>query len=582
MLAAILALTCAEAQTAPVHLKIIALNDFHGNLQSPGKMRATPQGPDATVGGLDYVAGYVEHLESENPNHIVVGAGDLIGASPLLSALFHDEPTIEAMNRMGLELTSVGNHEFDKGKVELLRKQHGGCFPNDRNTCKGAAVGTPVPFEGAKFQYLAANVIDTSTGKTLFPPYAIRTYHGIKVAFIGLTLEDTPSVVLPSGVVGLRFLNEATTINDIVHTLRPQGVHSFVVLIHQGGAQRGRGAPDINACEGNLEGQPIAGIVNHLDDSVGLVISAHSHQPYVCEIPNSAGRKIPVTSAASYGRLLTDIDVTLDPRTRAITAVTAHNLLVDQTSGIKPDPAITNLIAGYSVLAAPLINRQVGSITADFTRRQSAGGESPLGDLIADAQLDATHDPANGGAVISFMNPGGIRQELPFNSGMPGVPAGEVTFGELFTVQPFSNNMFTITLTGAQIKTVLEEQFTGCAQGFPPDHSEPPPNNRMLQISNGFSYTWNRNGPVCAKVDPASIKLNGVVIDPSATYRVAVNNLLVDGGDQFYAFRAGTDRREGVRDLDAMTGYLAKHPAVAPPPPDRITVIPSSSDNTHP
>ena len=245
-------------------LKIIAFNDFHGNLQSPGKIAANAQSPEVAAGGVDFLAGYVEHLKSESPYSVVVSAGDLIGASPLVSALFHDEDTIEAMNRLGLELTSVGNHEFDKGKQELLRIQRGGCSTQDQNTCKGSVTGTPVPFEGAKFEYLAANVFDTTTGKTLFPAYAIKTYNGVQIAFIGLTLKDTPTIVTPSGVAGLRFADEASTINSIVSQLRNQGIKIFVVLIHQGGTQTTKGTHDINACEGGLNGSPIQSIVGKL------------------------------------------------------------------------------------------------------------------------------------------------------------------------------------------------------------------------------------------------------------------------------------------------------------------------------
>jgi 5'-nucleotidase len=563
--------TAAAAQN--IHVKVIAFNDFHGNLQSPGKMRSNAQSPEVPVGGVDFLAGYVEHLKSENPNSIVVAGGDIVGASPLVSALFHDEPTIEAMNRLGLDLTSVGNHEFDNGRRELLRKQNGGCSTQDKNTCEGAQTGTPVPFEGAKFKYFAANVVDTSTGKTLFPPYSIKTYGGIRIAFIGLVLQEAPTIISPSGIAGLRFIDEAVTTNAIVKKLRRQGIKSFVVLIHQGAGQTTKGIVDINACEGGLHGSAIASIVNKLDPAVALVVSAHSHQAYICEVPNSIGRSIPVTSAASYGRLVTDIDLTINKHSKTITAVTAHNILIDRTNpAIKADAAIKALVDKYTAIAAPLQNRVVGSVTAAITRKFTAAGESVLGDLIADVELDTTRDPATGSAVIAFMNTGGVRADLPFASGIAGIPDGEVTYGELFTIQPFGNVLTTMTLTGGQIKTVLEEQFKGCAQGFPPDQSTPPNTNRMLQVSEGFTYTWNPSAAPCSKVDPASIKLNGVVLAPSAKYRVTVNDFVAGGGDQFFAFTGGTDRFGGPPDLDAMTAYFAKHPSVSPPETHRITV----------
>jgi len=564
--AAVLVYSCL-ADT--VTLKIIAINDFHGYLQSPGKFRADPQSADVPAGGVDVLAGYVARLRSQNPNHVVVSAGDLIGASPLVSALFHDEGTIETMNRLGLDLNAVGNHEFDKGSRELLRMQSGGCSTRDQNTCKGAKVGTPVPFEGARFQFLAANVFDQATGKTIFPPYAIRTYNGVPVAFIGLTLKGTPTMVTPSGVAGLRFDDEAATINALVRELRPQGIRSFVVLIHQGGMQTTKPPVDINACEGGLEGSPIQAIVSQLDDAVDLVISAHTHQAYVCRIANSAGRKILVTSASSYGRLVTDIDVTLDTTTRKAVVVSARNILVDRTnSKIAPDAAIERIVEQYATLAAPISNRVVGHITADIAGTNTPGGESALGDLIADAQLEATRD--TGHAVVAFMNRGGIRANLTFASATAGAPSGQVTYGELFTVQPFGNSLVTMTLTGVQLKTLLEQQFKGCSLDFPPGNTSGRFADQILQVSEGFTYTWDSAGAACNKVDPASIKINGVTVVPAEKYRVTANSFLADGGDQLFEFTRGTDRVGGPQDIDALADYFARHETISPGHVDRI------------
>jgi 5'-nucleotidase len=379
------------ARAQEIRLKIIALNDLHGNLQSPGKFAANADSPAVDAGGVDYLAGYVVWLKSENPDNVVVSAGDLTGAAPLVANLFHDEGTIEAANRLGLEINAVGNHEFDKGVRELRRFQHGGCSTLDENTCKGKVVGTPVPFEGAKFEYLAANVFDTATGKTIFPGYAVRTYHGVKVAFIGVTLQETPTMTTASAVAGLRFADEATTINAIVRRLRGQGIESFVVLIHQGGFQKLQGARDVNACVGDMEGQPIRPIVGRLDDAVDLVLSAHTHEAYVCLLPNRAGRKIPVTSASAYGRVLTDIDVTIDTKTKDVTAVAARNLVVDRTNAaVTPNAEIARIVDAYAALAAPMVNRVVGSVAGVFTKTQVESGESSMGDLIADAELEAT------------------------------------------------------------------------------------------------------------------------------------------------------------------------------------------------
>jgi 5'-nucleotidase len=235
-------------------------------------------------------------------------------------------------------------------------------------TYRGAEVGTAVPFGRAKFQYLAANVFDEASGKTIFPAYVIKTYSSVPVAFIGLTLEGTPVTVRAGGIAGLRFAGEASTINALVRQVRAQGIQSFVVLIHQGGWQEvPKGAVDINGCEGGLQGTPIEAIVNQLDDAVELVISGHTHQAYVCQIANGAGRKIPVTSAASFGRLLTDIDVTVDTTTKKVTGVMAQNILVDRSNTkITADAGIKGIVDRYAALAAPIASRVVGSITADI------------------------------------------------------------------------------------------------------------------------------------------------------------------------------------------------------------------------
>jgi len=554
----------SAARAATFQLKIIALNDFHGNLQSPGNFRANAQSPEVPAGGVDYLAGYVAYLKAQNPDNIVVSAGDLTGASPLISALFHDEGTIEAMNQLGLEINAVGNHEFDKGKQELLRLQHGGCSTLDANTCADALARTPPAFAGAKFRYLAANVVDTATGKTLFPAYTVKSYHGVKVAFIGLTLEDTPSVVTAAGVAGLRFAHESSTINTAVRDLKRRGVESFVVLIHQGGAQSGRSV-DINECAGGLEGTPIKTIVNQLDAAVRLVISAHTHAAYICRTPARSGNPVLVTSAASYGRVLTEIDATIDTKTGKMTAVTARNRVVDRTNlAIEPDPAVQRIVDRYATLTAPMVHRVVGAVTAEITRAPNDAGESAMGDLIADAQLETTSAVTAGGAQIAFMNDGGIRA---------GLADGKVTFGELYTAQPFGNSLVTMTLTGAQIKTALEEQFAGCALGVPAG-KDARASDALLQVSQGFSYAWSQAGAACSKVDAAGIKLNGVTVMPAVRYRVTANSFLADGGDQIYVFKNGTDRVAGPPDLDALTAYFAKHQPVEPIQPQRIRVVP--------
>ncbi|QSA97312.1 bifunctional UDP-sugar hydrolase/5'-nucleotidase [Methylococcus sp. EFPC2] len=575
---------CAHAviPTGTTTVKIVAFNDFHGQIESPGTFRLTGASSPATpVGGVDWLAGYIAKYRAENPTTTVVSAGDLIGATPLISALFHDEPTIETMNMTGLEFNAVGNHEFDEGKEELERMQKGGCHPTDPNSCKGAEAGAPVndegEFAGADFKFLAANVEETATGKTIFPPYAIKHYGKVRVGFIGMTLKETPTIVTPTGVAGLQFKDEAATVNALIPKLKARGVEAIVVLVHQGGTvPTAQNASTMNSCSGDLEGTPLKPIVHALDDAVDLVISGHTHQAYNCLIANQAGRLIPVTSANSIGRILTDIDLSVDNKTGHVLAVSAQNVLVDRADAtVTPDAAIKSVVDGYRALATPIANRVIGSISASLTRDSTGAGESTLGDVIADAQLEATRNPGFGDAAAAFMNPGGIRANLSYASSPAGEGDGKVTYGEAFTVQPFGNSLVTLTLTGAQIHTLLEQQFTGCTEGYPAGApATGQPFNRILQVSAGFSYEWKEKGTACDNVDPASIKINGVTVDPAASYRVTVNNFMADGGDQLYVLTQGSDRLGGAQDIDALEAYLTAHSPVAPGARDRIGLAP--------
>jgi 5'-nucleotidase len=530
-------------QGSQVEVQILALNDFHGNLMPPAGSSGRVGTVDA--GGAAFLATHVKNLEQTNGNSIVVSAGDLIGASPLLSALFHDEPTIEAFNQIGLDINAVGNHEFDEGTAELLRMQNGGCHPVD-----GCIDGDG--FAGADFQFLAANVVSEATGKTLFPSYTIRNFNGAKVAFIGMTLEGTPSIVSPSGVAGFRFLDEADTVNALIPELVAQDVGAVVVVVHEGGSPT---ALNINGCTG-VTGA-IVDIVNRLSDRVDLVISGHTHQPYNCVIDGK-----PVTSAFSFGRLVTDIDMRVDRAKKRVTSIAINNRIV--TRDVTPDPGIVALIDRYNVIAAPIANRVIGQITADITRAQNAAGESALGDVIADGQLDATDDPGFGDAVAAFMNPGGIRADLTFAGSAAGEGDGNVTYGEMFTVQPFGNSLVTMTLTGAQIDRMLEEQFAPCTLGT----------NRILQVSVGFAYRWSTTGGSCDKVDPTFTTIDGVPVNALSSYRVTVNSFLADGGDSFPILVSGTNRLGGAVDTDAFEAYFVANSPVPPGPQNRITQVP--------
>ncbi len=389
-----------------VEVQILGLNDFHGNLQPPSG--SSGRVGSVNAGGAEYLATHIAELEKANANSIVVSAGDLIGASPLLSALFHDEPTIEAMNEIGLDLNAVGNHEFDEGVAELGRMQDGGCHPVD-----GCLDGDD--FSGADFDFLAANVVNEETGEPLFAPYRIKNFNGARVAFIGMTLEGTPTIVSPAGVAGYEFRDEADTVNELVPKLRKRGVESIVVLLHEGGVPA---TFDINGCAG-ISG-PIVDITERMDDAVDLVISGHTHQPYHCVIDGT-----PVTSAYSFGRLVTDIDMRVDRRTGDVVGMAINNKVV--TRDVAKAPEITSLIERYQELAAPIANRPIGSITADITRENDESLEQSLGNTIADAQLAATDDAGTGDAALALMNPGGVRADLLFESSDAGEGDGVVT-----------------------------------------------------------------------------------------------------------------------------------------------------------
>lgn len=560
---------CGGGTSAPFNVRVIALNDYHGTLESPGTYGTSASVPAASrpaVGGADILAAYIAKLKSGQPNTVVVGAGDLIGASPLVSSLFFDEPSVETLNRIGLEFSSVGNHEFDKGSTELLRLQNGGCKQtsgaNDPNSCKGATVGTPVPFEGAKFKWLSANVVSTATGKTLLPAYGVKEFNGVKVAFIGMTLQATPTIVTPTGVAGLDFREESSTVNALIPELRAAGIESIVVLIHQGGFQTGS-VSDINLCDGNLAGSDIESIVSKLDDAVDLVVSGHTHAAFNCQLPNAKGRKIPVTSTPAFGRVLTTIDLTIDPATRNVTVASANNVLASRAAdaGVVANASLTKIVNEYKALVSPISSQVLGGISADLSNSRSDGAcNMPAGDLIADSQLEATKPASFGGAVVAFMNGGGVRSPGFTFAAAAGEGDGNVTYGEAFTVQPFGNSLVTLTLTTTDIRDFLEEQFAGC-QG------QSATNTRFALPSAGFKYTWDGAKTCGTRISNVTLRSGstvetlvdaaGVVQSPTKTYRVTVNNFMADGGDGYSTLKRGTSRLGGAQDIDALTAYLA-------------------------
>lgn len=552
-----------------VDVQLLSFNDLHGNLEPPAGSagNVTKTHPDGTVeaipaGGVEYLATSLRTARKGNPYSVTAAAGDMVGASPLLSGLFHDEPTIEALNKLKLDVSAVGNHEFDEGAKELARLQNGGCHPVEGCYEKGKK------FKGADFPYLAANVTKEKTGKPLLKPYTIWKKNGVKIGFIGVTLEGTPDIVTAEGVKGLKFHDEIKTINKYAKELDRKGVKSIVALIHEGGAPASTSYNydcDSPGAGDGISG-PIVDIAKGITPKVDALVTGHTHQAYVCTVPDPAGKPRMVTSASSFGKLYTDTTLTYDLRTKDIvrTSVKSANHVVSRDQPKASD--MTRLIERWNRLAAPIANAPQGYISADINGRGSTAPEKPLGNVIADAQLEGLAPADKGGAQVAFMNPGGIRADLVYKaSGSEG--DGVVTYGEAFTVQPFTNMMNVVDLTGAQLVSALQQQVSG------PNEAAP----KILQVSKGLTYTLDLTKTGAARVVTDTIKLNGEAIDPTRTYRVAMNEFLAGGGDGFPAFAQGTNKLVGASDLDLFNAYLAAHSSatspLAPPATDRITVI---------
>ena len=567
---------CATAlePSKQVHISLLAINDFHGNIAPPGIAVPVPDASDlagvrVSAGGAAYLSTLVRQQKALNPgNTLVVGAGDLLGATPLVSGLFHDEPTVEVLNQIGLDISSVGNHEFDKGAAELMRLQNGGCYPRSADGSSGLVGGDTCMnqgrFEGARYRYLAANVIVKATGKPLFPAYAIREIDGVRVGLIGLTLRGTPAMVMPSGVAGLEFRDEVRTINALVPELQAQGVSVFVVLIHQGGQTTARTALD-KSCPG-LSGD-IVDIADRLDPAVQVVISGHTHQEYVCTRPD--GRLI--TQSGFYGRLLTRIDLTVERASGKLLTKEANNLVVvnDQPlkvavgnipplptgySALAPDPEMAAIVRRYGDLSATIADLPLGRIAGPLNRQLTPGGESTLGALISDAFLAGASRPSEGiaPAQIAFNNPGGLRADLSSTL--------SVSYGQLFSVMPFSNALVTMDLTGIQLLRLLEQQWEGRAT-----------RSLVLHVSEGFSYSWDAARPAGQRVLPGSATLQGEPIRPDAMYRIATNSYLAEGGDGFSVFKQGKNVQTGELDSVVLKLYFRAKGVVPVPTLGRIT-----------
>ncbi|MEU2625030.1 bifunctional metallophosphatase/5'-nucleotidase [Streptomyces sp. NPDC007157] len=545
-------------------VQLLSFNDLHGNLEPPAGSsgRVTETQADGTTktidaGGVEYLATHLRQAREGNPYSVTAAGGDMVGASPLISGLFHDEPTIEALNKLDLDVTTVGNHEFDEGARELARLQNGGCHPTD-------GCYTDKKFKGADFPYLAANVLDEKTGKPILKPYWVWKKKDVKIGFIGVTLEGTPDIVSADGVKGLAFKDEVETINKYAKVLQRQGVQSIVALVHEGGfpASANYNYDCDSSGAGSGVSGPIVDIAKNVTPAVDALVTGHTHTAYVCTIDDPSGRPRMVTSAASFGRLYTDTTLTYDRRTGDIvrTAVRSANHVV--TRDVAKAPDLTALIGKWNTLAAPIGNRAIGYISADVN---STGTESPMGDLIADAQL-AYGKKLDPETDLALMNPGGVRAGLTYAAkGSEG--DGVVTYAEGFTVQPFANTVNLQDFTGAQVIQALKEQVSGGNAAAP----------KILQPSKGLTYTLDLTKTGADRVVTDSVKLNGTAIDPAATYRVATNSFLAGGGDGFTTLGQGTGDVVGTDDLSALADYLTANSSatspIAPPATDRITIV---------
>jgi 5'-nucleotidase len=524
-------------QASPIEVQILALNDFHGNIETPSEPTSIRQADGtvlkARVGGAAQLAAALERARTGQRNTVTVAAGDLIGASPLASAYFLDEPTIDAMNLIGLSVASVGNHEFDKGSAELLRMQNGGCAKNaTRVPCRLE------PFAGGRFQYLAANVL-RADGGTIFPATAIRQVGPIRIGFIGETLKETATLVSPAGVAGLHFADEAATANALVPKLKAQGADAIVLLIHQGGR-----VPDTYEETGcnDFKGD-ILPILDRLDPAITTIISGHTHNAYVCTLQRGGATRL-MTSAGKYGFLYTDLRLSFDAATHRLVGEQARNVPVTGAAGA--DPRVAALVERYAAAARPATQRVVGHLSGPALKA-GENGESAIADLIADAQLAATKAPERGGAELSFINSGGARTDL--------VPRadGTVTFGDIFAIEPFGNTLVVRTYTGAQMKALLEAQFeevNGKAQQRA---------STLIPAAN-FSFAFDLSRPRGSHI--VAMVLNGKPIDPAGRYRVVINNFLASGGDGYAVLTEGTDTFDAGLDLDALEAWLATNPPV--------------------
>ncbi|GAB6907680.1 5'-nucleotidase [Desulfosarcina cetonica] len=525
---------CAGKLEKTVAVQILSINDFHGQITEGRYVSGRP------VGSAPVLAAYLKAAEAAfDGETFIVHAGDLVGASVPESALLQDEPTIQFFNQLGNRFCTprhrmnpqcnlvgtVGNHEFDEGYAEMLRLFYGG------NHADGPFLQDP--WQGAAFSHVCTNVVFEDTDRPLLPPFVVKLVKNIPVAFIGAVLEDTASIVTASGIAGLTFLDEAEAINRQVRRLKWWGVETIVVLLHQGGSQTsydGSTDPDSDAVSGE-----VVDIVKALDSEVDVVISGHSHGFSNALIDTDDGGRILLTQAWSKGTAYGDTELVIDRKSGDVVEKFAQVVTTwaDAGPGLEPDAEAAALVEQAENATAELTGQYIGEAATTISSTQSEAGEAAMGNLIADAQKSAM------GTDVAFMNPGGIRADLD---------AGEVTWGELYTVQPFNNYLIKMELTGQQIRDLLNQQFTPYQ-----------PYDRMLQIA-GLTYTWDPNGTRHENWEAndlvSNVIVNGTPLELSATYTVTVNSFLAEGGDNFTVLAEGANPEVGPIDLDALIQFV--------------------------
>ena len=558
-----------NASSEKINISILAFNDLHGHLEPPGlsvRERIDGKLTEVPAGGAAFLAAAILHYKKLNPLHAVVSAGDMIGATPLTSALFLDEPTIEAVNAMGIDFNAVGNHEFDKGTPELVRMRRGGCEKLTRlEPCQ-----VNRQFPGANFEFLAANV-KKQDDQSLFPAYGIKTFKQgnqvVKVGFVGMTLKGTPNMVTPEGIQGLRFEDEAATANALVPFLKAQGISVLVLVIHEGGVIQGD--PNDASCPG-LSGD-IVPILNKLDTSFDVVVSGHTHRAYACDFKRiNPSKPFLLTSAGQYGTFLTHIQLSIDPVSKKVHHKTAHNVVVQSetfvnASGLQVQPSaslpffgkqmdVEKIVNEYRMASQVQVMKVVSHLSTSITRTSSPSGESALGNLIADAQWSSTASADRGRSDFALMNPGGVRADILIQAG-----GGTVNFGQLFKVQPFGNTMVVKRMTGQQVKDLLEHQFANLDRP------------KVLFPSENLQYEVDLRQAKGQRV--VNIQIAQKPLELTHAYHVTMNSFLASGGDGFSQFKQAPTVSGGELDIDALSDYLRQHPGIKPPATDRIRML---------